>query len=429
MTTAPVPLTARQKQILEVIQSSFRTNGYPPTVREISRAVGLASTSSVSSQLVNLEAAGYIRRDPDRLRAITLVDAVTVADEPTPHRHLVVAPPAPEPGTLLTPTGVLVTNAEPGTDEWFAARREGITGTDLPKILGFSKYGNALSVWLDKRGEIDDDAGEAALWGNILEDPVAQEWARRHGAHLTPVGVLANSERPWIRASLDRLVLPGSCPDGDGPCGLEVKTRSAFKSKVFRSEIPDDVLAQTTWGLVTTGLHHMHVAVLIGGQELRSFRVDRDPKIEDYLLGAAHPVWQAVQDGLPPEAHPDAEGVLLELLNKLYADREGERDLDPEKARPWLDQYADGTRVEKDGKALKEEAKAALVQMVDDGDAGRVDGALAFTYRRPDPGHTLAARQLARLRTERPHLFDRLRSDGFITRTNPGPRFDFKETR
>jgi putative phage-type endonuclease len=327
---------------------------------------------------------------------------------------------------LITPTGVLVTDAEPETDEWFAARRDGITGTDLPKILGLTKYGNALSVWLDKRGELGDDAGEAARWGQILEDPVAQEWAQRHSTTVDPVGVLAHHEQPWMRASLDRLVR--FCPDGDGQCGLEVKTRSAFKSKVFQSEIPDDVLAQTTWGLMVTGLHHMHVAVLIGGQELRSFRVDRDEKVEQYLLEAAAPIWAAVQDGVPPEAHPDADGVLLALLNQLYEKRAGDRDLDPEKAQPWLDQYAEGAEIEKQGKALKEQAKAGLVQLLDDGDAGLVDGVLAFTYRRPDPGETLTAANFRKFRADQPEIYEALRAEGYITTTKPGPRFDFKET-
>lgn len=324
----------------------------------------------------------------------------------------------------LTPTGVLITAAEPETDEWFAARRDGITGTDLPKILGLTKYGNALSVWLDKRGELEDDAGEAARWGQLLEDTVAQEWATRHGTAVTDVGVLAHHEQPWMRASLDRLV--DACPDGDGPCALEVKTRSAWVADQWAEGVPDSVLAQTTWGLMVTGLHHHHVAALIGGQRLVSYRVDRDPKLEAYLLEAAQPVWQAVQDGIPPEAHPDADGVLLELLDRLYAKREGDRELDPGDAGEWLALYADGLELEKRGKEAKTTAKTALVQMLDDGDTGLVDGAPRFTYKRPDPGHTLPADQLKRLRRERPYLFAALVNHGFITPTEPGPRFTVK---
>jgi len=331
--------------------------------------------------------------------------------------------------TLITPSGFLVTDAEPDTDEWFAARRGGITGTDLPKILGISKYGNSLSVWLDKRGELDDQAGEAAFWGHVLEDPVAQEWAQRHGSQVERVGVIANTDQPWIRASLDRTVVPGTCPDGDGPCGLEVKTRSAFKSKLFQSDVPDDVLAQTTWGLMATGLHHMHVAVLIGGQELRAFRVDRDPKVEEYLLEAAAPVWRSCLDGTPPEAHPDAEGVLLALLNDMYGSRAGDRDIDPDAARVWIDQYVDGNAMEKAAKKLKEQAKAGLVQLLDDGDTGVVDGAVAFTYRAPDPADALSAANLRKLAVDQPEIYEALRSEGYITRTKPSPRFDFKESR
>lgn len=331
-----------------------------------------------------------------------------------------------ERGRKITPTGVLITDAEPETPEWFAARREGITGTDLPKILGLTKYGNALSVWLDKRGELDDEAGEAALWGQILEDAVAQEWARRNETTVIDVGVIRHSAQPWRRVSLDRLV--DECPDGDGPCALEIKTRSAFVADRWRDGIPDDVLAQTAWGLSVTGLHHHHVACLLGGQRLQSYRVERDPKLEKYLLDAARPVWQAVTEGVPPEAHPDSEGVLLDLLDRLYSKRAGEREIDAEKARPWLDQYAEGAELTKRGDALKVQAKTALVQLLDDGDTGVIDGAPVFTYRAPTPKDTLTAANLRALREASPEVYDALRADGFITVTNPRPRFNLTGT-
>lgn len=329
----------------------------------------------------------------------------------------------------LTPTGLLVTDAEPETDEWFAARREGITGTDLPKILGLTKYGNALSVWLDKRGELEDDAGEAARWGQIFEEPVALEWAERHDSLVQRVGVLANTAAPWMRASLDRLVLPTACPDGDGPCGLEVKTRSAFKASDWAEGIPEDVLAQVAWGRAVSGLHHLHVAALIGGQRLASFRYDRDEKLEEYLIEAAEPVWQAVHEGVPPEAHPDSEGVLLDLLNKVYEKRAGEREVDAEKATELVDAYSVACDLAKDAEAAKTRAKTALVQMLDDGDAGAIDGRVLFTYKRPAAKPTVTADALRSLAADSPEIYEALASDGYITTTNPGPRFNLKETK
>jgi len=63
-------LTARQRRILEFINTATHDRGYPPTVREIGEAVGLTSSSSVHSQLENLERKGYLRKDPTKPRAI-----------------------------------------------------------------------------------------------------------------------------------------------------------------------------------------------------------------------------------------------------------------------------------------------------------------------------------------------------------------------
>ncbi len=63
-------LTPRQRRVLEEIRSSVERRGYPPSMREIGEAVGLTSSSSVSHQLATLERKGFLRRDPNRPRAI-----------------------------------------------------------------------------------------------------------------------------------------------------------------------------------------------------------------------------------------------------------------------------------------------------------------------------------------------------------------------
>ena len=66
-------LTARQRLVLETIRASVEQRGYPPSMREIGEAVGLTSPSSVKHQLTVLERKGYLRRDPNRPRAIEVV--------------------------------------------------------------------------------------------------------------------------------------------------------------------------------------------------------------------------------------------------------------------------------------------------------------------------------------------------------------------
>jgi len=66
-------LTVRQRRVLDTIRESVESRGYPPSMREIGEAVGLTSPSSVKHQLVALERKGYLRRDPNRPRAIEVV--------------------------------------------------------------------------------------------------------------------------------------------------------------------------------------------------------------------------------------------------------------------------------------------------------------------------------------------------------------------
>ncbi|GHD07267.1 transcriptional repressor LexA [Zhihengliuella salsuginis] len=74
-------LTLRQRKILETIQRSIAAHGYPPSMREIGDTVGLASLSSVTHQLSQLEKLGYIRRDPRRPRAMEILKPLTLSEE------------------------------------------------------------------------------------------------------------------------------------------------------------------------------------------------------------------------------------------------------------------------------------------------------------------------------------------------------------
>jgi repressor LexA len=73
-------LTTRQRRVLEVIRNSVDRRGYPPSLREIGEAVGLTSPSSVSHQLSALERKGYLRKDPNRPRAIEVVSPDTTSE-------------------------------------------------------------------------------------------------------------------------------------------------------------------------------------------------------------------------------------------------------------------------------------------------------------------------------------------------------------
>ncbi|WP_431976140.1 YqaJ viral recombinase family protein [Micromonospora haikouensis] len=229
-----------------------------------------------------------------------------------------------------TPTAVRLLAADTDRDTWLAARRRGIGSSDVAAILGVADKHTAVHVYRDKRGELVDDAGEAALWGRLLEEPVAREWARRQRSVVQRVGLVAHVDEPWRMATLDRRV--AECPmnrEIRTACALEVKCRSAFKASRWRSDVPDDVLAQAVWQMAVTGYDHIHVAVLLGGNELKMTVVERDERMERYVLREVTRFReQHLLAGVEPAWDLDKAAALIEMDALMHPERVGEISLD-----------------------------------------------------------------------------------------------------
>lgn len=233
----------------------------------------------------------------------------------------------------VTPTGVLVLTAAQMEDRdmWLAERRKGIGSSDVPAILGLDDaYNTAVHVWRDKRGDDVDTDNEAALWGRLNEGTIAQEWCRRNRSVIDRIGLVAHQDHLWQLASLDRRVR--ECPldrTVRSRCGLEVKTRSAFKSARWHKEAPDDVLAQVMWQLLITGYDHMHWAVLIGGNDYRQGVITRDPQLETYIADTVSAFRERyIIADVEPAWDWTKAARLIELDERLNPERNGDLDLD-----------------------------------------------------------------------------------------------------
>jgi repressor LexA len=164
-TSATSGLTERQRTILNVIRASVTSRGYPPSIREIGDAVGLTSTSSVAHQLRTLERKGYLRRDPNRPRA---VDVRGADDVVTPTRTDVAGSDAlPEP-TFVPVLGRIAAGgpilAEEAVEEVFPLPRELVgEGTlFLLKVVGDSMVEAAIcdGDWVVVRQQNVADNGD-----------------------------------------------------------------------------------------------------------------------------------------------------------------------------------------------------------------------------------------------------------------------------
>jgi putative phage-type endonuclease len=279
----------------------------------------------------------------------------------------------------VTPTAYRVLPADADRDTWLAARRDGIGSSDVAAILGVADRNTAVHVYRDKRGELLDDAGEAAFWGNVFEDPVAREWARRQRSVIQRVGLVARVDAPWMRATLDRQVL--ECPMDRAVrtrCALEVKCRSAFKAHRWHADVPDDVLAQAVWQMAVTGYEHIHVAVLLGGNELKLTTVFADPKLTDYVVGGVTRFREEhLLAGVEPDWDLSKAQALIDMDSLMHPVRVGELSLD---GIDEVIEYARRSAVKSAAeKALKESA-ATLRRLAKGAELVKFGDEMAYQY-------------------------------------------------
>lgn len=272
----------------------------------------------------------------------------------------------------ITPTAYRVLPADAPRDLWLRERRNGVGSSDVAAIVGVSDYGTAVHVWRDKIGYLNDEqAGEAAHWGNVLEDAIAQEWCRRNASVIRRVGLVANVEQPWMRATLDRMVLECPAAKGEGlreACALEIKCRSAFKADRWKKAVPDDVLAQVAWQMAVTGYRHIHVAVLIGGNDYRQAVIRWEEVLEAYLVDRAEQLWHVnVAERIEPGWDLTHAAQLIRLDERLHPDRAGVTELDIDGIGHVME-YAELSAVA--GRADRElKAAAARLRQLADGRA------------------------------------------------------------
>ena len=198
-TGAGANLTKRQRAILTVIRESVATRGYPPSIREIGDAVGLTSTSSVAHQLRALERKGYLHRDANRPRAVTIESADSGPNAATTEVAGSDALPVP---TYVPVLGRIAAGgpilAEEAVEEVFPLPRELVgEGTlFLLKVVGESMIDAAIcdGDWVVVRQQNVADNGDivaAMLDGEAtvktFKRTAGQVWLMPHNPAFDPI--------------------------------------------------------------------------------------------------------------------------------------------------------------------------------------------------------------------------------------------------
>ena len=227
-------------------------------------------------------------------------------------------------------------------ERWHELRLCGLGGSESSAIVGLNPYKQSIEVYYEKRQEIprqDLSDNERVMFGNILEDVIAQEYSRRTGDKIARQNQLLRSkENPFMIANIDRRIV------GEKR-GLEVKNVDRFVANMGwgaagTDEVPEYYLLQCQHYMSVTGYPEWTLVALIGGNELRIYNIKRNDQLIADLVRICGEFWQGVLDGVPPELdynapsvtntikriYPGTDGTTIELDNNLQKWCEIERE-------------------------------------------------------------------------------------------------------
>jgi putative phage-type endonuclease len=196
---------------------------------------------------------------------------------------------------------------------WLEARKKGITGTDVGKIMGVSHWGTSQDVYQDKMGvSAPKPDNEPMLWGRLLEPVIISEYSRRNDVEvIKPEGATIGKE-DWIIGSPDGIVV--TRPQGKWCYGVEVKTGAIrnpagekrwSKQGVTPIVLSPDYEYQCRWYMMLCDLPKWELIALLNGNDFRTYTIMRDEKLEEEMYNRCKDFWfNNVLAKVPPSTAP-----------------------------------------------------------------------------------------------------------------------------
>lgn len=245
-----------------------------------------------------------------------------------------------------------------------ALRATGLGASEIPIVLGLSPFQAPAELAAVKRGELPPFQGnEFTHWGTRLERTIADEWLEQHRAKGEDVSIftpptLRHRTSEVVMATLDRVVVPeGRRARDTWRAALEAKNVSAYRREEFgegEDAIPEAFIVQVQTQLEVSELPEGFLATLIGGNQFREYRLERDPELGGNLVQFAEKWWaDHIVQGLPVPV--DGSRAAADFLRRRYPQEHGPM-LDPS---PEFEAMVAQVRAAKDALRAAEEAEAA----------------------------------------------------------------------
>lgn len=335
----------------------------------------------------------------------------------------------------------LIQNKGLTREEWLEERRKGIGGSDVAAAMGISKFKDRtpLALWQDKLGiGKPDQESEAKYWGTVLEDIVAKDFQRRTGMKVQKFGyTFVDGNEDWMRANIDRAIVnpaisgnvrPEKDPQKTGrlfttDAILECKTADAHAASEWGDSQIDEIKAgvvvtdhkiplyyetQVQWYMRLTGVSVCYVAVLIGGNDFRVYRVDRNNDVIAAIETKCRAFWfdyVKTKQAPPP--------VNIEDIRRLYQMDSGEMIEATNEAAVAIGEYRN-LKMQLDGlQAQADAVKTKVATLIGESSGITLGGEKAVTFK----AQSRATFDVARLKAEHPEIWVKYAGRSDPTRT------------
>lgn len=225
-------------------------------------------------------------------------------------------------------------------DSWLNVRKQGIGSSDAAAAVGLNPYQSMLELWMIKTGRDSqmpkpdnmadqEDESSPMYWGKILEPIVAQHYSKQTGHKVRRINAVLqhpDADKSWMLANLDYAVVASGQSSGEQSDQavhiLECKTAGEHGSKLWKHGVPEYIQCQVQHQLAVTGKQAADVCVLICGQEIRIYRIERDDELIAKLIQLERQFWHYVETDSAPPA--DGSESAHHALQALYPKDTGE---------------------------------------------------------------------------------------------------------
>ena len=291
---------------------------------------------------------------------------------------------------------VIANTNEITRDEWLELRKTGIGGSDASIILGKNSYQSEYSLWANKRGlTANDEAGDAAKWGNRLERTVAEAYAEETNSAVICWPVMLQGDRPFLLANVDFFISgsdfyeAGKVTDvSEEPAHieaiLEIKTTGISGKGNAKgwanNQVPEAYLYQGMHYALTTNIHNVVFACLVGGEGLVIREVEYTHEQLSELQEAESFFWHKVVNNIEPDLI--GHQADFDTLKAVYPSSEGGVTIEGDEfVKDLIEEFKIAKQTLDEAQADVDALKAQLLRIVGDAEAVTLDGDTLYTYK------------------------------------------------